>query len=92
MNSEFVLNHAAVIAKGLRSGSARSGLAQQIAEAWHAIYQRSITADELQWAMSFATEQRSTLGRAAAKGDRDLAVLTNLCQQLISSNEFLYVD
>ena len=24
--------------------------------------------------------------------DRELAVLTNLCQQLLISNEFLYVD
>ena len=31
-------------------------------------------------------------GAAPAAGDPELAALTNLCQQLLSSNEFLYAD
>ena len=35
----------------------------------------------------YSSRQLSTPGP-----DRELAVLTNLCQQLLISNEFLYVD
>jgi hypothetical protein len=92
MNSDFVLNQAAVLAQRLRSGTPATPLDRQISAAWQEVYQRPIGSDELAWARAFATEQRATLDRAAAKGDRDLAVMTNLCQQLLSSNEFLYVD
>jgi hypothetical protein len=115
MNSDFVLKHAAVLAKRLRAetpadymtamtarhagalarpgnGPARPALAQQIAYAWPLVYQRPITADELDWACEFAAEQRQALDQAGAGGDRELTVRSNLCQQLLDSNEFLYVD
>jgi hypothetical protein len=115
MNSDFVLNHAAILAKRLRAetpvdymtamtaphagalarpgkGPARPALAQLIAYAWPLVYQRPITADELDWACEFAAAQRQALDQAGAGGDRELTVLSNLCQQLLDSNEFLYVD
>jgi len=92
MNSDFVLNQAAAIARRLQAGSPAPTLAQQIAAAWRLVYQRPITADELDWARSFAAEQRATLDRSGAGGDRQLTVLTSLAQQLLNSNEFLYVD
>ena len=92
MNSDFVLNHAAVIARQLQAGIPAPPLAEQIAAAWRLVYQRPITAEELDWARSFAAEQRAVLDRSGAGGDRQLTVLTSLCQQLLDSNEFLYVD
>lgn len=103
MNSDFVLNHAADLAKRLRAetpvdfasgltASAAAGPARQIAYAWRLVYQRPITPDELGWATAFAAEQRQALERSGSSGDRELTVLTNLCQQLLNSNEFLYVD
>jgi hypothetical protein len=73
-------------------GPARPDLAQQIAYAWPLVYQRPITADELDWACEFAAGQRQALEHSGAGGDRELTVLTSLCQQLLNSNEFLYVD
>jgi hypothetical protein len=46
----------------------------------------------MEWARGFAAEQRALLDRDGAKGDRDQTVLAHLCQQLLNSNEFLYVD
>ena len=92
MNSDFVLNQATTIAKKLQAGTPAPPLAEQMASAWRLVYQRPITAEELDWAISFAAEQRAALDQAGAGGDRQLTVLTSLCQQLLDSNEFLYVD
>ena len=92
MNSDFVLNQAAAIARRIQAGTPAPTLAEQIAAAWRLVYQRPITAEELDWARTFAAEQRATLDRSGAAGDRQLTVLTSLAQQLLNSNEFLYVD
>ncbi len=92
MNSDFVLNQAAAIARQLQAGTPAPPLAQQMTAAWRLVYQRPITAEELDWARSFAAEQRAALDQAGAGGDRQLTVLTSLCQQLLDSNEFIYVD
>jgi hypothetical protein len=63
-----------------------------IARAWRLAYQRAISDEELGWARAFVARQLEALGAGPAGGDRELAVLTNLCQQLLTSNEFLYVD
>ena len=64
-----------------------------VARAWNLAYQRPIRADEMELVRSFVVTQRATLdSRKVEAKDRDKAVLTNLCQQLLSSNEFLYVD
>ncbi|WZO97839.1 PSD1 and planctomycete cytochrome C domain-containing protein [Isosphaeraceae bacterium EP7] len=64
---------------------------QMIAHAWPLTYRRPITPDELDAACVFVEGQLTTLARAGA-ADRERTALTNLCQQLLSSNEFLYVD
>ena len=93
MNSEFVLSSAAAIAQRIRSETPRSALGDQIAAAWQLIYQRSITPEELDWSRAFAALQRQTLDRTKASGDRDQRrARPAWCQQLLNSNEFLYVD
>jgi hypothetical protein len=101
MNSDFVLTHAQALARRLRSerihdppppGTAQAALPRMIAHAWQVAYQRPISSEEMDWARALVAQQVEALGHNQAGGDRDLAVLTNLCQQLLTSNEFLYVD
>ena len=91
MNSEFILNQAGHLARRVRvstlPGAASDRLARQAACAWELVYRRTITPEEVAWVNEYSSRQLSTPGP-----DRELAVLTNLCQQLLISNEFLYVD
>jgi hypothetical protein len=91
MNSDFILSHAGHVARRIRelvpAGSASDQFAREAACAWKLVYQRAITPDEASWVNEYVSRQLSTAG-----ADRELAVLTNLCQQLLISNEFLYVD
>jgi hypothetical protein len=63
---------------------------QLVETAWRLAYLRPPTSDELRLATDFLTKQ-STVLRERTK-EAELAALTNLCQQLLASNEFLYVD
>jgi hypothetical protein len=97
MNSDFVLEHAKAMARRLRSevptrGGAKPDPDRMITQAWRIAYGRSITDEVLAWAREFLHGQLAELARSKAGGDRELTVLTNLCQQLLTSNEFLYVD
>jgi len=96
MNSEFTLNHAKSMAQRLRAaappkkptdstGHAADRLHQIIADAWALAYQRPVSREELDAAVAF-------VGAPRAGDDPELAALTDLCQQLLCSNEFLYVD
>jgi hypothetical protein len=92
MNSEFVLKEASAVASRLRARTPRPTLPEQIGHAWELVYQRPITPEELSQASAFVLEQQRALEHSSASGDKELTVLTNLCQQLLDSNEFLYVD
>lgn len=91
MNSEFVLSHSGRLARRVReltpAGSSSDQFAREAATAWKLVYQRPITPDETAWVNEYSSRQVLAPGP-----DRELAVLTNLCQQLLISNEFLYVD
>lgn len=67
-------------------------MVQTIAYAWSLAYQRSISPEELELAREFVSAQRAAIGPEQAESGLDRAVLANLCHQLLSSNEFLYVD
>lgn len=77
-----------------RSAPASSGasLSQTIAYAWFLAYQRMIEPDELQLALEFVLEQTKLADAEQPEVERIRLALANLCQQLLSSNEFLYVD
>ncbi len=91
MNSDFILSHAARLARRVRgltpAGPRSDQLRRQAACAWKLVYQRTITPEECSWVNEFGSRQLAKPGP-----DGELAVLTNLCQQLLISNEFLYVD
>jgi hypothetical protein len=93
MNGDFVRKHAGLFAARVRKeapgGAGRPG---QVAHAWAIAYGRPASPEEGQLACRFVTRQSARLRAAGPGGDPELAALTNLCQQLLSSNEFLYVD
>jgi hypothetical protein len=68
---------------------------QQIVLAWQLAYGRQPTADEYLAALNLLSEQISILAANSNKA-KDIApglqAMTNLCQVLMSSNEFLYID
>ena len=73
-------------------GPLGTSLPQQVAIAWRLAYGRPATSEELELGSRFVKEQTQLLGSLGQKDDLELMALTNLCQQLLSSNEFLYVD
>ncbi len=72
--------------------STAARLPQLVASAWQTAFQRLPTAEELAAGCQFVHERQMQLQVSGEMGDRELASLTSLCQQLLSANEFLYVD
>ncbi|MEX1230765.1 MAG: PSD1 and planctomycete cytochrome C domain-containing protein [Planctomycetaceae bacterium] len=70
-------------------------LIQQIATAWELVLGRPIRPDELELAVAFAADQLdylSKLPQPASRFEQERQALTNLCQTLFNTNEFLYSD
>ncbi|MCA9124688.1 MAG: PSD1 domain-containing protein [Planctomycetaceae bacterium] len=67
----------------------------QVARAWQLAYCRPASPEELSSSLEFLAAQIDYLsvhGAEEAKADPTLHAMTNLCQVLLSSNEFLYVE
>jgi hypothetical protein len=107
MNSDFVLASAGLLAQRLQSetraqarsevatarhGSQKGRYARMIDLAWRHAYGRPISTEELDWASQFIEHQLDALGQQGTPETRERTILTNLCQQLLASNEFLYLD
>ncbi len=96
MNGDFVRDQAGAMADRVIAlvpgGPEESRWPRWIAQSWDLAYGRSISAEERELARSFVSRQLAALGPNGKPGETHRAVLTNLCQQLLSSNEFLYVD
>jgi len=103
MNSEFALQQARLFAARLRrdAGPMREA---QVERAWRLAYLRGPTRAEFASAMDFLAQQdavppasppasatTTASGKSEAPATEDPA-LQNLCQALLSSNEFLYLD
>ncbi len=70
-------------------------LPDHIARAWELAYNRAPSAEEMKGALKFAAGQLQHLTDrpdAAAKRKPEALIMANLCQALLNSNEFLYVD
>jgi len=107
MNSRFMLEQAARFAERLQKEAADNP-ARQIALAWQLAFSRPATAQESVDALSFLSSQVEHLKQAPEKKEEkvkkddkakpvvkptpELQALTDLCQALLSANEFLYVD
>jgi hypothetical protein len=91
LNSEFVRKQAGHLAARVRAEAGAGASPDRLVEtAWRLAYLRSPAADEVRLGTTFLTTQTAAL--AARSKESDLSALTNLCQQLLASNEFLYVD
>ena len=103
MNSQFILDQAARFAMRLQQEDGEDR-ARQVARAWQLAFSRSPTREELADALEFLSRQVEHLKSVPEKKDEkpkkdekakpapELQALTNLCQGLLSANEFLYVD
>lgn len=71
-------------------------LPAQINAAWEIVFSRAATDVELQRSLQFASDQLSLMSRDAGGTlpgrSRGKQVLINICQMLINSNEFLYIE
>jgi hypothetical protein len=107
MNSQFILDQAARFAARLQAEAAEDRT-RQVARAWQLAFSRSPTEQESADAIEFLSRQVEHLKSVpekkeekAKKDDKakpvvkpapELQALTDLCQTLLSANEFLYVD
>lgn len=99
MNSEFVIDQAARFARRLQA-EAGGDRARQIVLAWQLAFNRNPRDAELAESRRFLARQTDHLqsngdsGEASTPSNREPEeqALTDLCQALLSANEFLYVD
>ena len=93
LNGDFILQQAGRLAARVTREASNSTLAVQIDRAWQLALCRQPTDDEFKLVQSFAADQLAYLekNRKGAKA-LNLQVLTNVCQVLLSSNEFLYLE
>lgn len=98
MNSEFTLDNSKALAERLIIDAGTDPTAQ-IQRAWQLLYQRVPTDRELVAAQHFLTEQAANFVASSAaetdpakKPDPVVWARTTLCQALLSSNEFLYIE
>ncbi len=74
------------------TGPPQPPLANQIAAAWRITYHRPITPSEFTAVVDFLRQQFATMSESPMNVDPELQALTDLCQAMLCSNEFLYVD
>jgi hypothetical protein len=106
MNSQFILDQAARFAQRLQKEAADDPT-RQATLAWQLAFSRTPTGQELADALDLLSRQVEHLkkiaeGKPAEKKDEknkgtakpapEVQALTDLCQALLSANEFLYVD
>ena len=90
MNNEFLIEQAGYFAARLER-EADGKLDDEIALAWRLAFSRSPSETERTAAVEFI-EAQIVNSSVKNKAPHRLRALTNLCQALLSSNEFLYVD
>ncbi len=97
MNSDFVLDVSKALATRIMT-MVPDDPARQISTAWNLAYSRPPAADEAVAALSFLVEQAEQFRKQPARKGEALGAtpeaeaMTSLCQMLLSSNEFLYLD
>ena len=95
MNDPVVVARAAAFAARV-DGVAGPDPADRVRAAWRVAYAADPTGDELAAALAFLADQTAHFESVGPAGDdpapADLEALAGLCQALIGSNRFLYID
>lgn len=92
MNSDFVLKQSQHFAYRLRRERGEDVVAQ-VQRAWQLAFLREPTAPELQQATDFINQRTAKLkAQTPPDPEASLNPFVSLCQILLSSNEFLYVE
>lgn len=90
MNSEFIRSESNHLATLILKNQTYDTNAL-ILQAWKTVYQRPPNAKELSMAANFLTESKATYTATKSKDPNQMA-WTDLCQQLLASNEFIYLE
>ena len=90
MNSEFIRSESNHLATLILKNQTTDTNAL-ILQAWKTVYQRSPNSKELTLAANFLTESKATYTATKSKDPNQMA-WTDLCQQLLASNEFIYLE
>jgi len=90
MNSDFARDNARSFADRLISASPKPE--ERITLACHLAYARPPTAEEKRDLAAFALEQAQRLGSTIEPAGKDRRAWTSVCQLLLASNEFVYLD
>jgi len=92
LNSNFILQQADAFAqRTLADTGVKSKLTDRITRAWQRAYSRKPKPVELRAATEYLKQQQTAFAAAKVKAPAKTA-LASLCQVLLCSNEFLYVD
>ena len=104
MNSDYVITQSTYFAERLQR-EFPNDLTAQVAQAWKLAFSRAAPQDEIDAAVQFVQAQQAQFEQqdgqqkkdknadpAKEKAAHELAALTSLCQALLSSNQFLYVE
>jgi hypothetical protein len=94
MNNKQVLEHSLFFADRVRR-EAGADVRAQVAYAWRLAYSAEPTTAEVDGATAFLARQTAHFAgqkRAPADPEPALQALASLCQALMGSNQFLYVD
>lgn len=100
MNSDLLLEFSRLLAARLEQ-DAGTDVTQQINQAWNLIYCRLPEHSELETATRFVEEQTNVFAQQKTYQAKDQKTpprtaaqeaIASMCQMLLSSNEFLYVD
>jgi hypothetical protein len=91
LNNEFVINQAGLVADRL---VAEHGSPERLVrKVWELLFAAPPTDAELKASVSYLADQAETFRKATGpKGEPDRQALVSLCQVLLGSNRFLYVD
>lgn len=92
MNSRFIHDQAGFFAERVRKEAGTDARAQ-VVHAWKLAYGREPAGRDVEQSLDFLTRQSALSQKLIpAPADPGLVALTQLCQALLSSNRFLYVD
>jgi hypothetical protein len=100
MNDQFVIDRANDLAARVRQENPGS-VREQLKFLWQLTFGTPPTGEELQRSLIFLAEQTETIraslpppkdGKATDAGDPSQLALGSLCQALLGSNRFLYLE